>query len=420
MLHRTIALALVALSTASANWPQYRGPHGDGSAPEKISAWSAAGPKVLWKVPSPNGFSSFAVGGGKAFTVEGREPDGVKQEVLVARDAATGKELWAQALAVANYGHDGGNAGTKDNKGGDGPRSTPTLAGRAVITMSAALGLQAFDAATGQPLWTRDLLKDNGGRNIQWQNAASPLLEDGLLYIAGGGPGESLLAIDPANGSVVAKAYDEKMTHSTPTAATIHGQRQIIYFLQSGLLAVEPKTLKELWRYTFPFRVSTAISPVVAGDIVYCSAGYGVGAGAVKITKSGAAWMAQELYRVTGDKELANHWSTPVLKDGHMFGMFQFKAYGDGPVKCVEVATGKIKWEQPGFGPGNVVLLGDKVLALSDAGELVLFAADAAAYKELARTKILDGKCWTTPVISGGKVFARSTKEAICLDLGGK
>ena len=423
MLQRTIlpaVIALTALPSAFANWPQYRGPQGDGSSPEKIAPWPAAGPKVLWKVESPNGFSSFAIGHGKAFTIEGQELEGVKQEVLVARDAATGKEVWKQALGVANYGHDGGNSGAKDNKGGDGPRSTPTIVGNSVVTLSAALQLQAFDVTTGKQIWARDLIKENAGRNIQWQNAASPLLEDGLLYVAGGGPGESLLAIDPANGKVVAKAFDEKMTHSTPTATTIHGQKQIIFFLQSGLLAVEPKTLKELWRYNFPFRVSTAISPVVAGDIGYCSAGYGVGAGAVKVTKSGPSWTAQEIYRVPGDKLIANHWSTPVLKDGFMFGMFQFKAYGDGPVKAVDVKTGEVKWEKPGFGPGNVVLLGDKVLALSDAGELVLFAADFKEYKELARTKILDGKCWTTPIVSGGKVFARSTREAICLDLGAK
>ena len=415
-----LATVLTASSLHAAPWPQYRGANSDGASPEKVQPWTSGGPKQLWKVESPNGFSSFVVGGGRAFTVEGREPDGVKQEVLVARDAATGKELWTQPLCVANYGNDGGNSGTSDNKGGDGPRSTPTLVGNAVVTLNADLALQSFDAATGKPNWTRDLMRDHGGQNIQWKNAASPLLDGGLLYVGGGGAGESLLAIEPANGSVVAKAMDEKITHATPTAATILGKRQIIFFLQSGLLAVEPKTLMPLWNYKFPYRVSTAASAVVAGDIVYCSAGYGVGAGAVKLTNAGGKWEAKEIYRVTGDKQLANHWSTPVVHNGHLYGMFQFKNYGDGPIKCVEIATGKVKWERPGFGPGNVVLAGDKVIALSDAGELVLFAADPAGYKELARAKILEGKCWTTPVLSDGRIYARSTREAVCLAVGGK
>src|SRR5687767_11864453 len=111
-----LATLISATSLYAVDWPQYRGSLGDGSTTEKISPWPAKGPKVLWKVESPNGFSSFAVGGGKAFTIEGREVDGVKQEVLVARDATTGKELWTQTLGMANYGHEGGNAGTKDRK----------------------------------------------------------------------------------------------------------------------------------------------------------------------------------------------------------------------------------------------------------------------------------------------------------------
>jgi len=415
-----LATLITTASLQAADWPQYRGPQGDGSTTEKVAAWPAAGPKVLWKVESPNGFSSFAVGGGKAFTVEGRELEGVKQEVLVARDAATGKELWTAPIGVANYGHDGGNSGTATNKGGDGPRSTPTLAGKNVVTLSATLALQAFDAATGKEQWKIDLIKAHAGRNITWQNAASPLLEGGLLYVAGGGAGESLLVVDPATGKVVTKAFDEKITHSTPTAATILGKRQVILFLQSGLLAVEPKTLKELWRYNFPFKVSTAISPVVSGDIVYCSAGYGVGGGAVKLTSAAGKFEAKEIYRIPGDKQIANHWSTPVAVKGDLYGMFQFKAYGAGPVKAVDAATGNVKWEREGFGPGNVVLAGDKIVALSDAGELVLFEPKPDAYKEVARAKILDGKCWTTPVVADGKIFARSTKEAVCLDASGK
>jgi outer membrane protein assembly factor BamB len=338
-------------------------------------------------------------------------------ETLVARDADTGKELWTAALGAIKTG-DGGDDGTKENRGGDGPRSTPAVQGGRVYTFSAKLLVQAFDAKTGKELWKRDIAKDHGGRNISWQNAQSPVIEDGRVFVAGGGAGESLMALDAKTGAPLWKTGDEKITHASPVLATIHGVRQVVWFLQSGLVSVDPKTGAELWRHSFPYKVSTAASPIVSGDLVYCSAGYGVGAGAAKVTKNGSQWSASEAYRFAGNKPLANHWSTPVLKDGHLFGMFQFKEYGNGPVKCVDIATGTVKWEQPGFGPGHVILTASGVLALSDDGHLVLIDPNTSAYKELARADVLDGKCWTTPVLANGKVFARSTKEAVCLDLG--
>ena len=99
--------------------------------------------------------------------------------------------------------------------------------------------------------------------------------------------------------------------------------------------------------------------------------------------------------------------------------MFQFEEYGKGPVKCVKLPDGDIKWEQPGFGPGNVILTaGCNVLALTDAGEIVAFQASPDAYKELGRFKAIGGKCWTAPVLSNGRVFVRSTKEAARIQLG--
>ena len=97
--------------------------------------------------------------------------------------------------------------------------------------------------------------------------------------------------------------------------------------------------------------------------------------------------------------------------------MFSFKKYGDGPLKCVEMATGKIKWEQEGFGAGNVILVDGNLLALTDFGELVLVDGNPTKYRELARMKALTGKCWSTPIVSGGRIYARSTQEATCLDI---
>jgi outer membrane protein assembly factor BamB len=411
-----LALSIATGSLCAEEWPQYRGPQTNGTTQEKIApAWGPGGPKQLWKVPSDGGFSSFAVGGGRVFTLALKESEGAKQESIIALDSATGKELWFSPLNFPKY-DGGGDAGTDSNKGGDGPRSTPTVSGDRVYALSSQLALNCYETATGKVIWTRDLLKEHSGRNIQWQNAASPLLEQGMLFVAGGGPGESLLAIDAKTGAVVWKAFDEKMTHATPVVATILGERQVIFFLQSGLLAVEPNTGRELWRYGFDYKISTAASPVVEGDVVYCSAGYGVGAGAVRINRKGDRFEAVEIYRARGNKPLANHWSTPVAAGGHLYGMFQFKEYGQGPLKCVEMATGNVKWEQPGFGPGHVILASNKVLALSDAGDLVLIDAVATGYKELARAHVLEGKCWTTPVVAGGKIYARSTREAVCLE----
>ena len=409
----TTVLSLVALTTVQAtDWPQYRGPLGDGSTPDKIATTWAGTPKTLWKVPGGAGFSSFVVSGSRCFTIEGLGG----KEVLVARNVANGKELWKADLGDANYGDGGGNSGTNDNKGGDGPRTTPTIAGNIIVTTNADLAVQGHDAATGKPVWKRDLAQ-HGARNIMWKNAASPLLEGGLIYVAGGGAGESFMALNPLTGAIVAKSGDETMTHATPTAATIAGVRQIIFFMKSGLVSVDPKTLKELWRAEVKFNVSTAASAVVAGDYVYASVGYGVGAYGFKVTKTATAWNAEQVMRVPGDAQIANHWSTPVHFGGHLYGMFQFKKYGSGPVKAVKLPDGEVAWSKDGFGPGHCVLTNGNILALSDAGELVLFAAKPDAYSELARAKVIDGKCWTTPVISNGLVFVRSTKEAACLDL---
>src|SRR5687768_13377855 len=213
------AIGLPSLLQAG-EWPQYRGPQLDGSTTEQISKWSAA-PKERWKVKTTDGFSSFTIAGGSAFTLMTRNVEGAPQEVCVAFDAQSGKEQWAKPVGIAKYGHDGGNAGTDDNKGGDGPRSTPSIYGNTVITTSAELSVQCFDIATGKVLWTRDLLKEHKGQNIMWKNAASPVVEGDLVHVAGGGQGESLLALNAKDGSVVWKAFDEKITHATPVPATI-------------------------------------------------------------------------------------------------------------------------------------------------------------------------------------------------------
>lgn len=409
-------LAAASLSAQTpGEWGTFRGPNNNGTAPAaKVSDWKSAKIKTLWKAETPAGFSSFAVAGAKAFTIVTGETDGNTGEVLVALDVRSGKEVWSKPLTVINKYDGGGDAGTPDNKGGDGPRSTPVVNGDKVYAIDANLGVFCFDAATGKPVWSRDVMKENAGVQIKWQNAASPVIDGDILLMCGGGEGQALLGLDKNTGKVVWKGEDDKMTHATPVIADIHGVHQCIFFTQVGLAAVNPQDGKVLWRADYPFKVSTAASPVVYEDIVYCSAGYGVGAGAFKISKSGAGLSAEPLWR--RENQCFNHWSTPVVKDGYLYGMFSFKEYGKGPLACVDIRTGKDVWQEEGFGPGQVILSGDKIIALSDQGEVVVAEANPKKYIELKREDVLDGKVWSYPVLAYDRLFARSTEEGVCLE----
>jgi outer membrane protein assembly factor BamB len=278
--------------------------------------------------------------------------------------------------------------------------------------------LQCLETETGKPVWSHDIGKEFSGKNISWKSAMSPVIDGELVYVGGGGSGEAMLAFDKNTGALAWKAGNETMTHATPVVATIHGVRQVLFMMQSGMVSVEPGTGKELWRFGFPYRTATGCSPVVDGDIVFCTAGYGIGGAACQVTKKGNAFEAKELWRIKGDATAASLWSTPVCKDGFLYGMISYKNFGSGPLKCVELRTGTVKWEQAGFGAGNVILAGDKLIALSDDGQVALVKATPDGYQELGRTKAITGKCWSTPALSNGKLYVRSTKEGACLDLG--
>ncbi len=404
-----VLFLLHPILSPAADWPGYRGPNQDGISPEKLNLkWDAAQPKVLWKVPLNTGFSSFAVGGGKAFTQVVRVLNNEPREICVALDAATGAELWAADVAVGK-GYGGGGTG-------DGPRATPAVSDGVVLVLTPDLVFHGLDAQTGKALWTHDLIKENAAKNIGWNSAASPVVDGDLVFVMGGGAGQALLAFHKKTGQLVWKSGTEAITHATPVVATILGERQVIFFCQSGLVALSVKDGKELWKFPYPYKASSAATPIVSGEKVYCSAGYNVGGGACQITKTGSGFTATQLWQIPGNKEVANHWSTPVCKDGYIYGMFGHGGGADLPLKCVELATGAVKWVQPGFGQGGVTLADGKILALAINGELVVVDPAPTAYKEVGRIQAVQGKCWSTPAVSNGCIYVRSTQEGVCLD----
>jgi len=408
----TLLSAFLWLAANAGDWPQYRGPTHDGVSTESIRTnWTEEPPSELWRVPIGAGLSSLAVAQGRVFTLaKGSSPTGDPREFVVALDADTGDTLWATDLDEASYP----NGGVGDD---DGPRGTPTVDGDFVYAFGAYLRLVCLRIEDGSLVWERDFLEELGSSVINWQNAASPLLVGDLIYVNCNAPsGGRLTAVNKADGTEAWREHpDDIMTQATPIATTIAGVPQIIFFARSGLVAVDPATGQELWRYPFAYSTSTAASPVVGDDVVYCSAAYSSGAGAVTITHSGETLTAEELWRLRIGA-VANHWATPVYRDGYLYGH-----YGQSTLdfKCLDLATGDEPWLPPhrGFGYGSVLLVGDKLLVLSGDGELALVEPDPTAYREIARHRALTGKCWNAPAVSNGRIYVRSTREVAALDV---
>ena len=413
----TILAAILTTAAIAEQWPQYHGTNSNRTTAEKITNrdWKASAPKKLWKANTPTGFSSFIVAGGNAYTVIQEEIDGIPSEVCIAFDAEEGTTQWKANLDLWRVDNGGGNAGASDNKGGDGPRSTPAYTDGHVYCYTSDIRLVCLSAKDGSEIWAVEIAKQHGGKNIRWDNASAPIIEGNLVIVQGGGPDQSFLAFDKQKGALKWKSGNYTMTHATPVATTINNQRQVLFFCQKGMISVDPKDGSKLWSHKFPFKVSTAASAVVENDIVYFAAGYGVGSTAIKVAKDNST---TQLWFSEGNKPVTNHWSTPLVKDGHLYGMFGFKEYAKGPLKCIELATGKVKWEHPGYGPGGVCLAGDTLVCLGDAGQVTLVKATPESYQELSRMdNAVSGKCWSSPVLSGGKIYIRSTVEAACLDV---
>src|SRR4051794_39069685 len=169
-----LACLALALPAAAADWPHWLGPNGNGSSPETglLTRLPDKGPKILWKVPGGAGYSAIAVAGGRAITLVQRDGD----ELALALDPATGKELWKQRIGPA-FKNDFGN----------GPRSTPAIEGGLVWAQSVTGPLVCLKADSGEIVWQHHLLKEFGAKNITWGLSASPLIDgDKVLAIPGG------------------------------------------------------------------------------------------------------------------------------------------------------------------------------------------------------------------------------------------
>jgi outer membrane protein assembly factor BamB len=404
----------------AADWPQYRGPNHDGISFDRLNTeWTGSVTNPLWRVLVPNCLGSLTASGGRVFTQTRRPVQGTNMEVVVALAAGSGLELWSTPVDNALYPN--GGVGFDD-----GPRSTPVVDGGSVFVLSSYHKLWRLNAMDGAVIWRKDLPALYGGEVIPWQNAASPLIENGLIYINANCNTQTLLALRTSDGEPAWRSQDVAMTHATPVLATIHGVRQVIFATQDGLVSVDPLAGAPLWRaeYPIPYTICIGVSPVVDEDMVFATGAqvYGMESMALRVDLSDGVWTTTRLWATNNP---TSHWMTPVARQGFLYGQFGIQSFDsvNAQLKCVDLRTGVVKWSVNGFGRGATVLVDDYLVSLTERGQLVLVRPNPTAYTELARFTAIPNyfgdtnKCWNGPAVSDGRLFVRSTAYVAAFDL---
>ena len=387
-----VAAVLAATFSASADdWMQWRGAHHDGTSREIgwLDHWPSEGPKILWKANVGLGFSSFVVRGDRVYTMG----HGENVDTVFSFDATTGKEVWKQSYPA--------ELGDKYFEGGT--TGSPTLDGDRLYTLSRWGDLFCFEAATGKIIWTKNIQKETAVRVPDWGFTGAPFVHKDLLILNVGDAG---MGVEKNSGKIVWKSADKNAGYSTPFPLQRGGEFLVVIGSAQSYVAVNPENGQEAWRVKWltQYRVNAA-DPIISGDRMLVSTGYGKGAGLFDLSEN-------------PPKEL---WKSKVLRTqlnpGVLHGKFVYGMDGDtgdkGPLKCVEFETGKEQWAEPAMATGGLILVGDKLIVLSASGELVVAAASADGFKPIARAQVLGGKCWTAPVLANGRIYCRNSRGDI-------
>lgn len=380
------------------DWLHYRGAAQNGSSNETI-AFTSTSPKELWRVQLGIGLSSVVTQGNRLFTAGYKEG----KEVLYCFDAATGKTVWKHEWAAI----------LGDNLFEGGPRVTPTVDGKHIYMVGNEGVVLCVDIATGKPVWEKHLVKDFGGKRPEWGFSGAPTIDGNNLLIDCGGA-SSNLALNKLTGALVWKSGTDQAGYSPVITAKVGAKRVALFFKAKTVVGCDPATGNQLWSH--PFETSydvNAAAPLIVGNEVLVSAGYNHGSILLDISKN----PPEQLWF---KKDLKAHFNSPVYLNGNVYGI-DGNATPKAPLVCVDWKTGELKWRSKDVQGGSLILAKDKLLVLTETGDLLLAEATPDSYKEIARKNVLTGRCWVQPTLSSGKVYCRNNLgELVALDLAAK
>lgn len=420
MQSRTIAVSILSLLANAAqakDWPQWRGPDRTGLSAEKgiIKSWEGSAPKLLWNVKgSGSGFSSVSIVDGILYT-SGNFEGGQGVSAFSIKD---GKLLWQTPVTdfVPKHGYQGA-------------RSAPTVDGdKLYITTSN--GVIACLSTKGKIVWSKDFKKEWKGKMMSgWGFSESPLVDGDRVVCTPGGNDAFMVSLDKKTGTTkwktkiesedLGKKGKDGAGYGSIVISNGGGVKQYVQMTGRGVIGVRTEDGRLMWNYNKVANSTANIpTPVVDGDHVFCSTGYGTGSALLKLVKKGSTVVAEEVYFLK-PKTLQNHHGGLLLIDGHIYGAH--KHNGGDPI-CVEMKSGEVKWgPEKGVGHGSacVTFVDGHLIYRYQSGHVALVKATPKGYelKGSFMPAHQEAESWAHPVVSDGKLYLREQDHIMCYEL---
>jgi outer membrane protein assembly factor BamB len=403
---RPLLLLLCAFTSLQAgDWPQFLGPQRTCTATDETAIVGTAEPEIVWKRMLGSGHAGPVVSDNCVIMTH-RQGGEIITEALAAAD---GKSLWKHAYPTTY----------RDSFGFDnGPRAVPCIAAGKVITHGPEGIVQALNFKTGELIWSYDTVAELESPQGYFGRACSPLVTDGKVLLNVGGKnakgGAGIIALDLATGKLLWQATDDEASYSSPLLLP-EDPGVSAFFTRRGILLTQVSDGKVLADEYFRAKIDASVNaaaPVPCGDgRLLFTAAYDVGADLWQWNKA-----ERKLTNVWKKADtLDGHYTTPVYHAGHVFGLHGRQESGM-TLRCIAVADGKIAWEASDhLQGGTLILVGDKILLHSEAGELWIFTADPQKFNLLQRSQITRAGHRSHDAFSNGQLYARDAEKLVVL-----
>jgi outer membrane protein assembly factor BamB len=377
----------------AAEWTQWRGPNRDGVAPFTVPASWPERLTQKWKLDVGTGYATPIVIGNRVYEFARQG----ENEVLIALDADSGKEVWKTPGYPAAFQMNSAAA-----VHGPGPKSTPVFSGGRLYTIGMTGVVTAWDAATGKQIWQHP--GDPKNLPLFTSHAFSPLVDRGLvIFHLGGNAGGALTAFDVNTGAEKWSWKGDGPGYGSPVIADFGGTRQVITITQKMLVSVDAATGALLWQkpWVSP-NLTNSITPTVYGQTVIAS-GNGDPTTAFSVAKRGTEWVVEPVWK---NEETMMRMSNPIIVGDTLYGM---TTRNSGQYFAVDAKTGKTLWLSEGRQAGNVAMASASgvILSLENDGELVVFKANPAAFETVKRYKLADAETWTQGAYVGNRILIK-------------